>query len=99
MKQVGETKVHLSEHDEKFKEIDKKLIELSDNKEVDTVKEDMSKISGELKTLKISRGEILSRLNDNRTEIDEILNNLKERKDNFNLASNMASLSPAVRTS
>ena len=99
MKQVGETKVHLSEHDEKFKEIDKKLIELSDNKEVDTVKEDMSKISDELKTLKISMGEILSRLNDNRTEIDEILNNLKERKDNFNLASNMASLSPAVRTS
>ena len=50
---MGETKVHLSEHDEKFKEIDKKLIELSDNKEVDTVKEDMSKISDELKTLMI----------------------------------------------
>ena len=57
----------------------------------------MSKLSDELKTLKISMGDILTRLNDNRTEIDEILNNLKEKKDNFNLASNMASLSPAVR--
>ena len=57
----------------------------------------MSKLSDELKTLKISMGGILTRLNDNRTEIDEILNNLKEKKDNFNLASNMASLSPAAR--
>ena len=59
----------------------------------------MSKLSNELKTIKISMGDILNRLNDNKTEIDEILNNLKENKNNFNLASNMASLSPVIISS
>ena len=98
MKQINDIKNRLSENDEKFKTIDKKLIELSDNKEVDSVKEEMSKLSDELKTIKVSMGDILSRLNDNKTEIEEILNNLKEKKDNFNFAINMASIAPVNRT-
>ena len=98
MKQINDIKNRLSENDEKFKTIDKKLIELSDNKEVDSVKEEMSKLSDELKTIKVSMGDILTRLNDNKTEIEEILNNLKEKKDNFNFAINMASIAPVNRT-
>ena len=59
----------------------------------------MSKLADDFKTIKISMGDILNRFNDNRTEIDDILNNLKEKKDNYNFASNMASLSPANRIS
>ena len=51
-----------------------------------------------MKTLKTSMGDLLTRLNENRIEIDEILNNLKEKKDNFNLASNMASIAPIIRS-
>ena len=98
MKQINDIKNRLSENDEKFKTIDKKLIELSDNKEVDSVKEEMSKLSDELKTIKVSMGDILTRLNDNKTEIEEIVNNLKEKKDNFNFAINMASIAPVNRT-
>ena len=98
MKQINDIKNRLSENEEKFKTIDKTLIELSDNKEVDSVKEEMSKLSDELKTIKVSMGDILTRLNDNKTEIEEILNNLKEKKDNFNFAINMASIAPVNRT-
>ena len=98
MKQINDIKNRLSENEEKFKTIDKTLIELSDNKEVDSVKEEMSKLSDELKTIKVSMGDILSRLNDNKTEIEEIVNNLKEKKDNFNFAINMASIAPVNRT-
>ena len=68
------------------------------NKEFDEIREDLGKLSDELITLKTCMGDILNRVNDNKTEIDEILNNLKEKKDNFNLASNLASLTPIIRT-
>ena len=97
MKQINEIKEKLPRYDEKFEEIDKKLIELSDNKEVDSVKENMLNLREEFKTIKNSMGDIVERLNNNRIEMDEILNNLKERKESYNLANNMASISPTTR--
>ena len=97
MKQINEIKEKLPQYDKKFEEIDKKLIELSDNKEVDSVKENMLNLREEFKTIKNSMGDIVERLNNNRIEMDEILNNLKERKESYNLANNMASISPTTR--
>ena len=97
MKQINEIKEKLPQYDKKFEEIDKKLIELSDNKEVDSVKENMLNLREEFKTIKNSMGDIIERLNNNRIEMDEILNNLKERKESYNLANNMASISPTTR--
>ena len=88
----------MPDYDIKFKEIDKKINDILYNKEIDEVKEEVGKLSDELITLKTCMGDILNRVNDNKTEIDEILNNLKEKKDNFNLASNLASLTPIIRT-
>ena len=37
--------------------------------------------------------------NNNKTELDDIASDLKQRRENFNLASNMASISPGARIS
>ena len=99
MKQINEIKERFPQYDEKFKEVDKKLEELSDTKEVDSVKENMSKLREELRTIKNSMADIITRLNNNRIELDDIANDLKQRRENFNLASNMASISPGARIS
>ena len=64
---------------------------------MDKVKEDMNNLSDDLKTIKISMGDLVNRINDNKAQIDEILNELKERKNNLNLANNLASISPASK--
>ena len=99
LKQINEIKERFPQYDEKFKEVDKKLEELSDTKEVDSVKENMSKLREELRTIKNSMADIITRLNNNRTELDDIVSDLKQRRENFNLASNMASISPGARIS
>ena len=99
MKQINEIKERFPQYDEKFKEVDKKLEELSDTKEVDSVKENMSKLREELRTIKNSMADIITRLNNNKTELDDIASDLKQRRENFNLASNMASISPGARIS
>ena len=99
LKQINEIKERFPQYDEKFKEVDKKLEELSDTKEVDSVKENMSKLREELRTIKNSMADIITRLNNNRIELDDIANDLKQRRENFNLASNMASISPGARIS
>ena len=99
LKQINEIKERFPPYDEKFKEVDKKLEELSDTKEVDSVKENMSKLREELRTIKNSMADIITRLNNNRTELDDIVSDLKQRRENFNLASNMASISPGARIS
>ena len=57
----------------------------------------MNNLSDDLKTIKISMGDLVNRINDNKAQIDEILNELKERKNNLNLANNLASISPASK--
>ena len=99
MKQINEIKERFPPYDEKFKEVDKKLEELSDTKEVDSVKDNMSKLREELRTIKNSMADIITRLNNNKTELDDIASDLKQRRENFNLASNMASISPGARIS
>ena len=99
MKQINEIKERFPPYDEKFKEVDKKLEELSDTKEVDSVKENMSKLREELRAIKNSMADIITRLNNNKTELDDIASDLKQRRENFNLASNMASISPGARIS
>ena len=99
MKQINEIKERFPQYDEKFKEVDKKLEELSDTKEVDSVKDNMSKLREELRTIKNSMADIITRLNNNKTELDDIASDLKQRRENFNLASNMASISPGARIS
>ena len=99
LKQINEIKERFPQYDEKFKEVDKKLEELSDTKEVDSVKDNMSKLREELRTIKNSMADIITRLNNNRIELDDIANDLKQRRENFNLASNMASISPGARIS
>ena len=59
----------------------------------------MSKLREELRTIKNSMADIITRLNNNRIELDDIANDLKQRRENFNLASNMASISPGARIS
>ena len=99
MKQINGIKERFPQYDEKFKEVDKKLEELSDTKEVDSVKDNMSKLREELRTIKNSMADIITRLNNNKTELDDIASDLKQRRENFNLASNMASISPGARIS
>ena len=99
LKQINEIKERFPPYDEKFKEVDKKLEELSDTKEVDSVKDNMSKLREELRTIKNSMADIITRLNNNKTELDDIASDLKQRRENFNLASNMASISPGARIS
>ena len=59
----------------------------------------MSKLREELRTIKNSMADIITRLNNNKTELDDIASDLKQRRENFNLASNMASISPGARIS
>ena len=87
----------MPDYDNNFKEFDKKINDILYNKEIDVIKENVKKVSDELKTIKTSMGDILNKLNDNKAEINEILNDLKEKKENFNFASNMASLTPVIR--
>ena len=84
-------------HDNKFGELEKKIKDILSNREIDPVKENISKISEELKVLKVSLGDILNRLNHHKEEIDEINNELKERRENKNLANNMANITPGIR--
>ena len=63
------------------------------------MKENMSKLREELRTIKNSMADIITRLNNNKTELDDIASDLKQRRENFNLASNMASISPGARIS
>ena len=83
LKQINVIKDVLSKYDNNFQLLDKKINELID-KEIETVKSDMIKISDELKTLKESMGDLLDRLNENKTQIDDILDSLKDKKNNFN---------------
>ena len=94
MKDINNT---LDKHDNKFDELEKKVKEILGNREIDTVKEDTSKISEELKVLKSSLGEILNRLNQQKAEIEEIANDIKEQKENDNFNKNMASIGPGVK--
>ena len=94
MKDINNT---LDKHDNKFDELEKKVKEILGNREIDTVKEDTSKISEELKVLKSSLGEILNRLNQQKAEIEEIANDIKEQKENDNFNKNMASIDPGVK--
>ena len=55
------------------------------------MKEKIKEVIDELETLKLKNNDILSQISDNRNQIELILNTLKQNKDNFNLASNMAS--------
>ena len=73
----------MPKYDNNFQVLDKKINELID-KEIETVKGDMIKISDELKTLKSSMSDLLNRLNENKTQIDDILDSIKDKKNNFN---------------
>ena len=55
------------------------------------MKEKINEVIAELETLKLKNNDILSQISDNRNQIELILNTLKQNKDNFNLASNIAS--------
>ena len=63
---------------------------ISNNTEL---KGDIEKLISELNTLKKKHNDILSQVNDNKNQIDEILKKLEEKQNNFNLASNFASIS------
>jgi len=75
-----------------LEELEKKIDNIL-NKDfgVGELKEKIKEVIDELETLKLKNNDILSQISDNRNQIELILNTLKQNKDNFNLASNMAS--------
>ena len=75
-----------------MEELEKKIDNIL-NKDfgVGELKEKIKEVIDELETLKLKNNDILSQISDNRNQIELILNTLKQNKDNFNLASNMAS--------
>ena len=82
LKQINGIKDALPNYDNNFQIIDKKINELIE-KEIETIKGDIIKISGDLKTLKESMGDLLNRLNENKTQMDDILDSLKDKKNNM----------------
>lgn len=88
----------MNDYDNKFKDYDKKIADLISDKEVESVKANIINISDEIKTVKISMGDIINRLNNNKTEMEEILESIKQKENNFNLMSNMVSISPGNRS-
>ena len=71
LKQINGIKDILPKYDNNFQVLDKKVDEL--------------KISDELKTLKASMADLLNRLNENKTHIDDtLLDSNKDKKNNFN---------------
>ena len=82
LKQINGIKDALPNYDNNFQVIDKKINELIE-KEIETIKGDIIKISGDLKTLKESMGDLLNRLNENKTQMDDILDSLKDKKNNM----------------
>lgn len=82
-------------------EIQKKIDEITNNRITDMseLKGEIEKLLSELNTLKNKHNDILNQVNENRNQIEIILSNLKEKKDNFNLANNLASISlPGVKS-
>ena len=72
----------MNDYDNKFKDYDKKIADLISDKEVESVKANIINISDEIKTVKISMGDIINRLNNNKTEMEEDIKILKDTKIN-----------------
>ena len=82
-------------------DIVKKIDEIANNDltKKSELKDEIDKLIAELSNLKNKHNDILSQVNENRIQIQNILNNLQEKKNNFNLASNIASITfPAHKT-
>lgn len=94
-KRYDELKDKLLTHDKKFEELEKKIDNLLNKLNSDfgfgELKEKINEVIAELETLKLKNNDILNQINENKNQIELILSNLKQNKDNFNLASNMAS--------
>ena len=94
-KRYDELKDKLLTHDKKFEELEKKIDNLLNKLNSDfgfgELKEKINEVIAELETLKLKTNDILNQINENKNQIELILSNLKQNKDNFNLASNMAS--------
>ena len=70
------------------------------SKNISGLKEQIEQIISELNNLKNKHNDLLGQVNEHKIQIDGILNSLKEKKDNYNLASNIASITlPAKTTS
>ena len=96
LKRFDELKDKLNAHDKKFEELEKKIDNILNKLNSDfgfgELKEKINEVIAELETLKLKNNDILNQISDNKNQIEIILSNLKQNKDNFNLASNMASL-------
>jgi len=94
-KRYDELKDKLLTHDKKFEELEKKIDNLLNKLNSDfgfgELKEKINEVIAELETLKLKNNDILNQINENKNQIELILSNLKQNKDNFNLASNIAS--------
>ena len=94
-KRFDELKDKLNAHDKKFEELEKKIDNILNKLNSDfgfgELKEKIDEVIAELETLKLKNNDILNQIAENKNQIEIILSNLKQNKDNFNLASNMAS--------
>ena len=94
-KRFDELKDKLNAHDKKFEELEKKIDNILNKLNSDfgfgELKEKINEVIAELETLKLKNNDILNQIAENKNQIEIILSNLKQNKDNFNLASNMAS--------